>query len=83
VERENPQYVNYLYGYKDDRAFHNGFRQLRDLIGWVMEKDYRVVTEVRYEFTIPKTGECRVLRVPEEVNSGNNQFREVIKRQSR
>jgi len=67
VEKENPQYFNYRYGYKDGTAFYNAFRQLRDLMRWVMENGYQVQAEVRYEYTDPGTGEHRVLRVPEEV----------------
>jgi 1-acyl-sn-glycerol-3-phosphate acyltransferase len=67
VERENPQYFNYRYGVKDGWAFQNSFRQLRDLMQWAMENDYRVEAEARYEYTDPRTGERRILHVPEEV----------------
>lgn len=67
VEKENPQYFNYRYGYKDGAAFQHSFRQLRDLMKWAMEKDYLVEAEVRYEYTDPGTRERYVLRVPEEV----------------
>jgi hypothetical protein len=67
VENENPQYFNYRYGYEDGQAFHESFRQLRSLMQWVMDNDYRVEAEVRYEFTDPDTGEYRVLHVPEEL----------------
>ncbi|MEJ2486275.1 MAG: lysophospholipid acyltransferase family protein [Anaerolineales bacterium] len=67
VEQENPQYFNYRYGYQDGAAFHESFRELRRLMGWVMDNGYRVEAEVRYEYTDPETGEYRVLRVPEEV----------------
>jgi hypothetical protein len=67
VENENPQYFNYRYGFRGGQAFHESFRQLRRLMRWVMEKGYQVEAEVRYAFTDPKTGEYRVLRVPEEI----------------
>ncbi len=67
VEKENPQYFNYRYGYKDGGAFQHSFRQLRDLMRWAMEKGYQVEAEVRYGYTDPQTGEHRILRVPEEV----------------
>ena len=67
VEKENPQYFNYRYGYKDGAAFHDSFRQLRDLMQWAMEKNYQVEAEARYEYTDPKTGERCILHVPEEV----------------
>jgi 1-acyl-sn-glycerol-3-phosphate acyltransferase len=67
VEKENPQYFNYRYGYKDGQAFHHSFRQLRDLMRWAMENSYQVEAEARYEYTNPQTGERCVLRVPEEV----------------
>ena len=67
VEGENPQYFNYRYGYEGGEAFHNSFRQLRELMRWVMENDYRVEAEVRYEYTDPVKGEHRILHVPEEV----------------
>jgi 1-acyl-sn-glycerol-3-phosphate acyltransferase len=67
VEKENPQYFNYRYGYKDGQAFHHSFRQLRDLMLWAMEKGYQVEAELRYEYTDSRTGEHRTLHVPEEV----------------
>jgi len=67
VEKENPQYFNYRYGYKSGQAFHHAFRQLRDLMGWAVENGYQVQAEVRYEYTNPLTGEHRVHHVPEEV----------------
>ena len=67
VERENPQYFNYRYGYKDGAAFHQSFRQLRDLMKWVMEKNYQVEAEARYEYTDPQSGERRVLHIPQEM----------------
>ena len=67
VEKENPQYFNYRYGYKDGGVFHNSFRQLRDLMKWAMDNHYQVEAEVRYEYTDPQTGEPRILHVPEEV----------------
>ncbi len=67
VERENPQYFNYRYGYKDGEAFHYSFRQLRDLMNWAMEHHYRVEAEARYEYTDPHSGERCVLHVPREV----------------
>jgi 1-acyl-sn-glycerol-3-phosphate acyltransferase len=66
VERENPQYFNYRYGYEGGAAFHNSFRQLRRLMQWVIENGYQVQAEARYEFTDPRSGERRVLRVPRE-----------------
>jgi len=67
VEKENPQYFNYRYGHKGGQAFHSSFRQLRDLMGWAMEKNYQVEAEVRYEYTDPGTGERHILRLPEEI----------------
>lgn len=67
VEKENPQYFNYRYGYEDGQAFHHSFRQLRDLMKWAVENNYQVQAEVRYEYTNPGTGEHRILHVPEEV----------------
>jgi len=67
VEKDNPQYFNYRYGYQDGAAFLNSFRQLRDLMEWVLERNYRVEAEVRYEYTDPRTGERCVLHKPEEV----------------
>jgi len=67
VEQENPQYFNYRYGYQDGKAFHESFRQLRNLMQWVTENSYRVKAEARYEYTHPQTGERHVLHVPEEV----------------
>ncbi len=67
VEKENPQYFNYRYGYKDGEAFLDSFRQLRGLAKWAMEKKYQIEAEVRYEYTAPQTGERHILRVPEEV----------------
>ena len=67
VEKENPQYFNYRYGYRDGGTFHNAFRQLRDLMRWAMDNRYQIQAEARYEYTDPGTGEHLVLRVPEEV----------------
>lgn len=67
VERENPQYFNYRYGYKDGEAFQRGFRQLRELTLWAMENQHQVEAEARYEYTDPKSGERRVLHIPEEL----------------
>lgn len=67
VENENPQYFNYRYGYKDGEAFHNSFRQLRDLMQWAIEHNHRVEAEARYEYTDPQTGKRHILRIPEEV----------------
>lgn len=67
VERENPQYFNYRYGYKDGATFHQSFCQLRDLMKWVMEKNYQVEAEARYEYTDPQSGERRVLHIPQEM----------------
>ena len=67
VEKENPQYFNYRYGYKDGQAFHHSFCQLRDLMGWAMEKGYQVEAEVRYKYTDPQTREHHILYAPEEV----------------
>ena len=67
VERDNPQYFNYRYGYKDGEAFMQSFRQLRELMRWAMENQHRVEAEARYEYTDPGTSERRVLRVPQEV----------------
>ncbi|HSG42003.1 MAG TPA: lysophospholipid acyltransferase family protein [Anaerolineales bacterium] len=67
VERDNPQYFNYRYGYEDGAAFHQSFRQLRDLMKWVMENNYQVEAEARYEYTDPQSGERRVLFIPEEM----------------
>ena len=66
VERDNPQYFNYRYGYKDGEAFQQSFRQLRDLMQWAMENQLQVEAEARYEYTDPGSGERRVLLVPEE-----------------
>ena len=68
VENENPQYFNYRYGYKEGEAFQHSFRQLRELMRWVMENDYQVEAELRYEYTDPTSGERHILRVPEEIN---------------
>ncbi len=67
VERENPQYFNYRYGYKDGEAFHHSFRQLRDLMKWIMENQHRVEAEARYEYTDPGSRERCVLSVPKEM----------------
>lgn len=67
VDRDNPQYFNYRYGYQDGRAFYDSFCQLRELMKWAVEHDYTVEAEVRYEFTDPLTGEYQVSRVPEEI----------------
>lgn len=67
VERDNPQYFNYRYGYKDGEAFMQSFRQLRDLMKWAMQNQFQVEAEARYEYTDPSTGEKRVLRVPQEM----------------
>lgn len=67
VERENPQYFNFRYGYKDGEAFKQGFVQLRDLMSWAMERHYRVEAEARYEYTDPYSGERCILHVPREV----------------
>jgi len=67
VENENPQYFNYRYGYQDGAAFHHSFCQLRDLMKWVMENNYQVEAEARYEYTDPQSGERCVLHVPKEV----------------
>ena len=67
VDTENPQYFNYRYGYEGGAAFYQSFVELRRLMQWVMEHDYNVAAEVRYEFTDPDNGERVVLRVPEEV----------------
>lgn len=68
VERDNPQYFNYRYGYKDGETFHQSFRQLRELMCWAMENQYQVEAEARYEYTDPSTGERRVHHVPQEVD---------------
>ena len=67
VERDNPQYFNYRYGYKDGEAFHMSFRQLRELMRWAMENQHQVEAETRYEYTDPSSGERRVLHVPQEL----------------
>jgi len=67
VEKENPQYFNYRYGYEDGAAFHQSFRQLRELMKWTMEKNYRVEAEARYEYTDPLSRERCVLHVPQEM----------------
>ena len=67
VEKENPQYFNYRYGYQDGEAFMQGFHQLRDLMKWAVDNHYQVEAEVRYEYTDPQTGEHHILRVPEEI----------------
>ena len=67
VERDNPQYFNYRYGYKDGEAFQQSFRQLRDLMKWAIDNQLQVEAEVRYEYTDPSTGERRVLHVPQEM----------------
>ncbi|MFN2144906.1 MAG: hypothetical protein ACK2T7_06110, partial [Anaerolineales bacterium] len=68
VEQENPQYFNYRYGYQDGAAFHTSFRQLRALMGWVIDHQYRVEAEVRYEYVDPQTGRRCVLTIPEELD---------------
>jgi hypothetical protein len=68
VERDNPQYFNFRYGYKDGEAFQQSFRQLRELMRWAMENQHQVQAEARYEYTDPGTGERRVLHVPQELN---------------
>ena len=67
VERENPQYFNYRYGYKDGEAFRESFRQLRNLMKWAMENQHQVEAEARYEYTDPQSGEKRILHTPQEV----------------
>lgn len=67
VERDNPQYFNYRYGYKDGETFMQSFCQLRELMRWAMENQLQVKAEARYEYTDPSTGERRVLLIPEEV----------------
>ena len=67
VKKENPQYFNYRYGYQDGEAFHQSFRQLRNLMKWVVDQGYQVQAEARYEYTDPQTGEHHILHVPEEV----------------
>jgi 1-acyl-sn-glycerol-3-phosphate acyltransferase len=67
VERDNPQYFNYRYGYKDGVAFQECFRQLCELMRWAMENQLQVEAEARYEYTDPSTGERRTLHVPQEV----------------
>jgi 1-acyl-sn-glycerol-3-phosphate acyltransferase len=67
VERDNPQYFNYRYGYEDGEAFRNSFRQLRNLMKWAMENQYQVEAEARYEYTDSQSGEKRVLHVPQEM----------------
>ena len=67
VEKENPQYFNYRYGYRDGESFHISFRQLRDLMKWAMENNYQVEAEARYEYTDPQTGEHHTRRIPEEI----------------
>jgi hypothetical protein len=68
VERENPQYFNFRYGYEGGEAFHNSFRQLRNLMQWAMENQYQVEAEARYEYTDPQSRERCVLHVPKEVD---------------
>ena len=67
VERENPQYFNFRYGYKKGNAFHQSFRQLRDLMKWAMDNDYRVVVEARYEYIDVHSGERIILNKPGEL----------------
>jgi 1-acyl-sn-glycerol-3-phosphate acyltransferase len=67
IEKENPQYFNYRYGYEDGAAFPRGFRQLRDLMKWAMENNYQVEAEARYEYTDPQSKDRYVLRVPKEM----------------
>ncbi len=67
VERDNPQYFNFRYGYKDGEAFMQSFRQLRELMRWAMENQLQAEAEARYEYTDPGTGEKRVLHFPQEV----------------
>jgi 1-acyl-sn-glycerol-3-phosphate acyltransferase len=67
VERDNPQYFNYRYGYEGGAAFHQSFRQLRDLMKWAMGNNHRVEAEARYEYTDPHSGERCVLHVPQEM----------------
>jgi hypothetical protein len=67
VEQENPQYFNFRYGYQGGAAFHNSFRQLRALMRWVIENDYLVEAEARYEYFDPQTGGRQVRTIPEEV----------------
>jgi 1-acyl-sn-glycerol-3-phosphate acyltransferase len=67
IEKENPQYFNYRYGYADGQAFLDSFRQLRDLLQWAVEKGCRVEAEACYAYTDPQTGETHLRRVPEEI----------------
>jgi len=67
VERENPQYFNFRYGYKDGESFKESFRQLRDLMTWAMQNRYQVEAEARYEYTDPSSGERCVHHIPREV----------------
>ena len=67
VEKENPQYFNYRYGYKDGEAFHHSFRQLRNLMKWATENNYQIKAEARYEYTDPQSRERFVLHVPREM----------------
>ncbi len=67
VERDNPQYFNFRYGYKDGEAFQESFSQLRELMRWAMENQLQVEAEARYEYTDPGTGERRVLHIPQEL----------------
>lgn len=67
VEKENPQYFNFRYGYQNGSEFHNSFCQLRDLMKWAMENDYQVQAEARYEYVDPHSGEQIVLNKPREV----------------
>lgn len=55
VEKENPQYFNYRYGYKDGEAFIHSFRQFRDLLKWTLDNDYQVEAEARTPTTLPGT----------------------------
>ena len=67
VERENPQYFNFRYGYKDGESFKESFRQLRNLMAWAMQNGHQVEAEACYEYTDPSSGERCVHHIPREV----------------
>jgi len=67
VEKENPQYFNYRYGYAGGQAFLDSFRQLRGLLQWALANGCRVEAQAHYEFTDAHTGETHLRRVPEEI----------------
>lgn len=68
VEAEYPQFFTYRYGQVDGTAMQTSFRQVRALMQWVMDHDYSVQAEARYEYTDPETGAHVVRKRPLDIS---------------